>query len=67
MSIPLPSIAGLPQAVQDKIAEFNARPARRVTDVRIQGWSVVEPQRSYPGHKKPGHWFETNTNGFSEE
>lgn len=23
--------------------------------------------RTLPGHEKPSHWFDTNTNGFSEE
>jgi hypothetical protein len=40
---PIPSIANLPAHVQIKIAQFNARPARRVEDVRVQGWSLIEP------------------------
>jgi len=28
---------------------------------------IPQPSSSLPGHEKPGHWFDTNTNGFSEE
>lgn len=47
MNTQLPSIADLPAHIQAKIEAFNARPARRATDVRVQGWSIVEP--SLPG------------------
>lgn len=30
--------------VDGKVADFNARPARRYTDVRVQGWKIVEPE-----------------------
>lgn len=43
MSAPVrPSTDGLSAAVKQRIAEFNARPARRVGDTRVLGWSVVE-------------------------
>lgn len=38
----VPSMEGLSDAVKARIAEYNARPARRVTDVRVHGWQMVE-------------------------
>ena len=47
----LPTLAALrrqAEAVQQwadgKVADFNARPARRCTDFRVQGWRLVEPE-----------------------
>jgi len=45
---PIPSIADLPAEIQQKIAEFNARPNRRTEagrppDDRVLGWSYIEP------------------------
>lgn len=30
--------------IDGKVADHNARPARRCTDIRIQGWKVVYPE-----------------------
>lgn len=30
--------------IDGKVADHNARPARRRTDIRIQGWKVVYPE-----------------------
>lgn len=38
----LPSLDGLPAHIIERINEFNARPARRVTDLRTLGWSIIE-------------------------
>lgn len=38
----LPSLDGLSDATKARIAEFNARPARRINDTRVLGWSMVE-------------------------
>ncbi len=38
-----PCIKDLPLWAQEKIAAFAARPARRVTDLRILGWTLIEP------------------------
>ncbi len=35
-----------PATVAKVIEAFNARPARRATDLRIQGWHVVTPEVS---------------------
>lgn len=37
-----PSTEGLSAHVLERIAEFNARPMRRKSDVRVLGWEVIE-------------------------
>ena len=36
-------VSATPELIAECIAEFNARPARRSTDLRIQGWRVIYP------------------------
>jgi hypothetical protein len=30
--------------IDGKVADFNSRPARRYTDIRIQGWKIIEAE-----------------------
>lgn len=38
----LPSLDSLSDTQRARITEFNARPARRSTDIRVRGWQIVE-------------------------
>jgi hypothetical protein len=34
--------------------------------LRTRGTSPLSPTERVAGYEKPGHWFDTNTNGFND-
>jgi hypothetical protein len=48
-----------------KQAERDAVKARNSESVRAM-FKAGNTPANLPGHEKPGHWFDTNTNGFND-
>jgi hypothetical protein len=57
----------------DQIAALDAKQQVVYREAREAGFGIdyaitlARKSGDLPGYEKPGHWFDTNTNGFSEE